>query len=130
MHMKILNDEIKDVIAKSELMTIVSAGVDGPHVAATWGSFVAELDAGDGETLLIPAGGFQQTEKNLRTDARVTLMVASKLVAGKNGMGTGYRLSGTAQLETEGAWFDLVKAKFAWARAALVVKVIRAEQLL
>lgn len=128
--MKTLTDEIKDVIARSEFVTVVSAGVDGPHVTATWGSYVTELDAGDGETLLIPAGGYRQTEKNLRTDARVTLMAASKQVAGKNGMGTGYRLSGTAQLETEGAWFDLVKAKFAWARAALVVKVIKVEQLL
>ena len=128
--MKTLTKEIKDVIAKSELVTIVTAGADGPHVVATWGAFVAELEAGDGETLLIPAGGYKQTEHNLAVDGRVTLMAGSKQAPGKNGMGTGYRLSGTARMEAEGALFEKVKAKFPWARGALVVRVKKAEQLL
>lgn len=128
--MSTLTKEIKEVIAKSELVTIVTMGADGPHVVATWGAFVAELDAGDGETLLIPAGGYQQTEQNLAADARVTLVAGSKQAPGKNGMGTGYRLSGTGRMETEGTLFEKVKAKFPWARAALVVTVKKAEQLL
>ena len=44
--------------------------------------------------------------------------------------GTGYRLTGRAALETEGAFFDQTKAKFPWARGALVIRVEKAEQLL
>jgi hypothetical protein len=128
--MKPLTDEIKDVISKSELVTLVTAGSDGPHVIATWGSYIASLDVNDGETLLIPAGGFKQTELNLKQDDRVILMIGSRQSPGKRGMGTGYRLSGRAHLETEGSWYELVKSKFSWARAALVVKVEKTEQLI
>jgi len=129
-NMNTLTKEIKNVIAQSEIVTIVTAGADGPHVVATWGGFVADLDAGDNKTLLIPAGGYKQTEKNLQVDGRVTLVVGSKQAPGKNGMGTGYRLSGTGRIETEDDLFDKVKTKFPWARGALVVTVEKAEQLL
>ena len=111
-------------------MTIVTAGTDGPHVVATWGAFVADLDVDDGKTLLIPAGGYKQTEQNLQADARITLVVGSKQAPGKNGMGTGYRLSGTTRMETEGTLFERVKEQFGWARGTLVVTVEKAEQLL
>jgi len=45
-------------------------------------------------------------------------------------MGTGYRLSGRAEIITEGEFMDLTKSKFPWARAALVITVEKAEQLL
>ncbi len=128
--MNTLTKEIKDVIAQSELVTIVTAGADGPHVVATWGAFVAKLDPGDGETLLIPAGGYKQTEQNLQTDARVTLMAGSKQAPGKNGMGTGYRLSGRGRIETNGEFFEMTKEKFPWARGALVIKIEKTEQLI
>ena len=45
-------------------------------------------------------------------------------------MGTGYRLNGIGHVVYEGALFEQVKSKFVWARAALVIEVQEAEQLL
>ena len=129
--MNTLTKEIKDVIAKSEMVMIATRGKDGPHLVATWGEFVANLDVDDGKTLLAPAGGYKQTEKNLLEDDLVVVMVGSKQAPGKSGnMGTGYRISGRGRVDYEGKLFDLVKEKYAWARAALVIEVEEAEQLL
>ena len=129
--MKIITNEIKDVIAKSEIVLIATRGKDGPHLVATWGEFVASLDMDDGKTLLVPAGGYKKTEKNLKEDDMVVLMVGSKKAPGKRGgMGTGYRLNGHGRVVYEGALFEQVKAKYEWARAALVIEVDEAEQLL
>jgi hypothetical protein len=45
-------------------------------------------------------------------------------------MGTGYRLSGRGEIVTEGKFMDLTKSKYPWARAALVITVEKAEQLM
>ena len=129
--MKTLTTEIKDVISKSEMVLIATRGKDGPHLVATWGEFVASLDVDDGKTLLVPAGGYKQTEKNLAEDDMVVVMVGSKQAPGKSGnMGTGYRLNGRGKIVSEGAFFEQVKAKYAWARAALVIEVDEADQLM
>ena len=129
--MKTLTKEIKDVIKKSEIVLIATRGSDGPHLVATWGEFVAGLDVDDGKTLLVPAGGYKQTEKNLKEDDMVVVMVGSKQAPGKSGgMGTGYRLNGHGRVVYEGALFDQVKAKYEWVRAALVIEVDEADQLL
>jgi len=128
--MKTLTEEILDVISKSEVVTIATAGPDGPHLVATWGDFIAQLDTGDGKTLLIPAGGYKTTETNLGKDNRVALIAGSKQVPGKSGSGGGFRLTGTGRIESNGKWKDMVAEKFPWARAAFVIEVEGAEQLL
>ena len=128
--MKTLTKEILDVISKSEMVTIATAGPNGPHLVATWGDFIAQLAVGDGKTLLIPAGTYKQTEANLEKDSRVALIAGSKQVPGKGGSGTGYRLTGIGRIESDGRWKDMVAEKFPWARAAFVIEVDGAEQLL
>lgn len=128
--MDTINKVVKKVIENSEIVTIASSGEDGPHLVATWGDFVKKLDINDGKTILIPAGGYSQTEKNLEKNDHVELLVGSKKVEGKNGMGTGYRLSGHAKIVSTGKMMDLTKSKFPWARAALVITIEKAEQLL
>lgn len=128
--MAILTEDIINVLKKSEIITIATAGETGPHLVATWGDYVAKLLPDDGVTILIPAGGYKQTEKNLARNDRVVLMAGSKEAPGKNGMGTGYRLTGRGKMVTDGKWKDLVAAQFAWARAAFVIEVESAEQLL
>ena len=88
------------------------------------------LDINDGKTIVSPAGGYSQTEKNLKENDRVELLVGSKQVQGKSGMGTGYRLSGRAKIVTDGKLMELTKSKYSWARGALVIEVDKAEQLL
>ena len=128
--MNILDTNVKQVIENSELVTIATIGEDGPHLVATWGAFVKSLDINDGKTILIPAGGYIQTEKNLEVNDRVELMVGTKQVQGKNGMGTGYRLSGRGKIVTEGDFMNLTKSKYPWARAAFVITVETAQQLM
>lgn len=128
--MDIINSIVKNVIENTEIVTIATNGEQGPHLVATWGDFVNSLYISDGKTILIPAGGYSLTEKNLKEDDRVELLMGSKKVQGKNGLGTGYRLSGHARIVIEGKYFDLVKSNFPWARAALIIEVEKAEQLL
>lgn len=128
--MDTLNDSVKKVIENSEIITIATNGKKGLHLVATWSEYVKSLDVNDGKTIVIPAGGYIQTEKNLKENDRVELLVGSKKVQGKRGMGTGYRLNGHAEMITKGALMDVVKSKFPWARAALVIKVDDAKQLL
>ncbi len=128
--MNILNATIKDVIEKTEVVAIATYGENGPHLVATWGDFIKSLDINDGKTIIIPVGGYHQTEKNLNDDNRIELLVGSKQVQGKNGPGTGYRLVGRAEITASGKFAELTKAKFPWARGALVIQVEKADQLL
>lgn len=128
--MNILNATIKDVIEKTEVVAIATYGENGPHLVATWGDFINSLDINDGKTIIIPVGGYHQTEKNLNDDNRIELLVGSKQVQGKNGPGTGYRLIGRAEIIVSGEFAELTKAKFPWARGALVIEVEKADQLL
>ena len=120
-----IDDAIRDVIDKCEWVAIATAGPDGPHLAATWGDYIRALGV-ESDRLLIPAGGLRQTEANLEANPRIELLLASRQVQRAQGAGQGCVLSGTARLEAAGPDFDKVKARFPWARAALVVTVERA----
>ncbi len=112
----------KELIEQSEWVAIATAGVDGPHLVATWGDYVRDLGIEE-DKVLIPAGRFNKTEENLKRDNRVELLFASRKVQGTRGSGQGCCVSGTAALEYKGPAMDKVKARFPWARAALVITV-------
>ena len=130
MFMKIITDAINEVIEKAELVTMGTYRENGLHMVATWAEYVRSLDIDDGKTLIVPVGGYHQTENNLAKDDRIELVIGSKQVQGKRGLGTGYRLSGRAKIITSGKLAELAKSKYPWARAALVIEVENAEQLL
>jgi hypothetical protein len=46
------------------------------------------------------------------------------------GPGTGFLIKGTAEIAAAGADFDMIKAKFSWARAVLAVTITSATQTL
>ncbi|MGE5578118.1 MAG: pyridoxamine 5'-phosphate oxidase family protein [Syntrophothermus sp.] len=118
--------KVKDVLSKEAPAAIVTKGNGEPHVVGTWNSYIQLVND---ETLLIPAGGMQDTEKNLKNDPDVLMLVGSREVPGKSGAGAGYRLSGHGSFETQGPNFEKVKSMHPWARAALVVDVTNYEQL-
>jgi hypothetical protein len=128
--MIILTAAVKDVIEKTEVVAIATYGQNGPHLVATWGDFIRSLDIKDGKTIIIPVGGYHQTERNLKDDNRIELLVGSKQAQGKNGSGTGYRLVGRAKIIASGKLAELAKSKFPWARGALVIEVEKVDQLL
>ena len=129
-YMNILTSTVKDVIEKSELVAIATNGENGPHLVATWCEFIRSLDIKDGKTIIIPVGGYHQTERNLKDDNRIELLVGSKQVQGKNGPGTGYRLVGRGKIIASGKLAEFTRSKFPWARGALVIEVEKVEQLL
>ena len=111
-----------EVCQATEFIAIVTSGEDGPHLVGNWGDYMRVLGI-QKDTLLFPVGYYQQTEQNLRKNNRVQLLVASKKVQGTHGPGQGCLISGTAEILASGPEVDAVKAKFVWARGAMLVHV-------
>jgi hypothetical protein len=120
-------EKLLEVLKHDGVVAIVTMGADGPHMVNTWNSYIRFTDDG---RMLIPAGYMHKTESNLATNKNVLATMGSSKVAGKNGPGTGFLVKGTADFLAEGPEFDKVKARFSWARAALVISILSAEQTL
>lgn len=121
------SEKLLAVMKHPGVVAIATQGEDGPHLVNTWNSYLQVPREG---CLLVPAGYMHQTEANLARDNRVLLTIGSHEVAGKMGPGTGFLLKGTAAFVSSGPDFDIIKAKYAWARGALVVTVESATQTL
>lgn len=120
--MESIEGNCREVCEAAEFMAIVTAGDDGPHLVGNWGDYMRALGIED-KRIVLPAGRYHQTERNLRKNNRVQVMVASKKVQGSRTPGQGYVISGTASVVGAGEVYDRVKARFAWARGALVIDV-------
>jgi hypothetical protein len=112
----------RDVCEATEFVTIVTMGDDGPHVVGNWGDYMRGLGIKE-NMIVFPAGRYQQTEKNLRRNNRIQLLVASKKVQGARSPGQGCLIVGTGEILNSGDIVDAVKAKFPWARGAMVIHV-------
>jgi hypothetical protein len=112
----------RDVCEATEFVTIVTTGDEGPHVVGNWGDYMRVLGIKE-NVIVFPAGRYQQTEKNLRRDNRIQLLVASKKVQGTRSPGQGCLIVGTGEILSSGEIVDAVKAKFPWARGAMVIHV-------
>lgn len=120
-------EKLREVLKQDGVVAIATLGADGPHMVNTWNSYIRITDDG---RLLIPAGYYNKTEANVSTNDNVLITLGSSKVAGKNGPGTGFLIKGKANFSTEGPEFDRVKARFSWARAALIITILSAEQTL
>ena len=120
-------EKLLEVMKHDGVVAIATLGPDGPHMVNTWNSYIKITNDG---RLLIPAGYMQVTEANIATNNKVLITLGSSKVAGKNGPGTGFLIKGTAAFITSGPDFDTIKAKFAWARAALAITILSATQTL
>jgi len=112
----------RDVCEATEFVAIVTMGDDGPHVVGNWGDYMRVLGIKD-NMIVFPAGRYQQTEKNLRKNNRVQLLVASKKVQGTRSPGQGCLIVGTGEILSSGDVANAVKAKFPWARGAMVIHI-------
>jgi hypothetical protein len=115
-------DRLKAAIGGEGSAAFVTQGPDGPHLVATWNSYLELI--GD-DTLVFPAGGYRKTEENLRRGSPVQM-----IVGGHVPQGIGFRLIGRAALETGTPNHERVKRRFPWARAAVVLRVDSVEQVL
>lgn len=116
------SEVLLDLLATTEFVAIITSGVDGPHVVGTWGEYVRTLNP-TADSIVLPAGGYRQTEANLAEDPRIQLLIASRQVQGSRGPGQGCVIDGTAELVTQGPIVDEVKRRFPWARGAIVVAI-------
>ncbi len=121
-----LDGVIRDILDATEFLTIVTTGEQGPHVVANWGDYLRTLGT-DGDTIILPAGHYKETEENLRRNNKIQVMAASRRVQGSRAPGQGCLLSGRGEVVCSGPLADKVKAKFAWARGALVIHVEAAQ---
>jgi predicted pyridoxine 5'-phosphate oxidase superfamily flavin-nucleotide-binding protein len=112
----------RDLCETTEFVAIVTMGDDGPHVVGNWGDYMRVLGIKE-DTIIFPAGRYHQTEKNLRMNNRVQLLIASKKVQGTRSPGQGCLIVGTGEILSSGDVVNAVKAKFPWARGAMVIHV-------
>jgi predicted pyridoxine 5'-phosphate oxidase superfamily flavin-nucleotide-binding protein len=120
-------EKLQQVLAHEGVVAIATQGENGPHLVNTWNSYV-QLE-GDNK-VIIPVGYMHETEANLAKNPKILVTMGSREVEGSHGPGTGFLVEGTGTFETSGAYFDAVKARFAWARAALVVTASSIKQTL
>jgi hypothetical protein len=120
-------EKLLEVLKHDGVVAIGTMGPDGQHMVNTWNSYIRLTDDG---RLLIPAGYMNKTEANVSANDDVLVTLGSSKVAGKNGPGTGFLIRGKAAFEASGPEFEKVKARFAWARAALIITILSAEQTL
>lgn len=120
-------DSIKKILLYSVPVGIVTIGPDGSHLIGVWSSEITMIND---EILMIPVAGMNRTEENIRRGSDIKLLIASHDVPGSSGMGTGYRVIGTAEFHYSGSYYEQVKAQFDWARAALVVSIDAIDKLI
>ena len=100
-------EKLLEVLKQDGVVAIATLGEEGPHLVNTWNSYI-----------------------RITSDERLLITLGSSKVAGNMGPGTGFLVKGTAEIASAGADFDLIKAKFAWARAVLAVTIASATQTL
>jgi len=120
-------EKLREVLKEDGVVAIATLGEEGPHLVNTWNSYIRISSDG---RLLIPVGYMHRTEANIAFNNQVLLTLGSSKVAGNMGPGTGFLIKGSAVIADSGADFDLIKAKFAWARAVLAVTIASATQTL
>lgn len=116
---------VRAVLGAEGSATFVTNGADGPHLVATWQSYLEILDD---ETLAFPAGGYRATEANLKRDPSVQMVIADK--RSPAGPAIGFRLKGTAEVQSGQALHERLKAKYPWCRGVLVMHVKQVERIL
>ncbi|WP_303850200.1 pyridoxamine 5'-phosphate oxidase family protein [Seleniivibrio woodruffii] len=113
-----INETFREVLRNEGVVSVVTWGRGEANVVNTWNSYIVLTDDG---RLLVPAAGMTSTEADLAVNNKVKLTLGSKNVQGLFGMGTGFRVEGTAKLVSEGAEFEMMQAKYPFQRMTLEI---------
>lgn len=122
-----LTEKFLEVLRKEGVVSIVSWGVEEPHVVNTWNSYIQVTED---QRLLIPAAGMRRTQKNVEQNNKIKLTLGSKEIMGYQYPGTGFLVEGTARFLEEGEEFDSMKEKFSFLSRVLEITVSSAKQTL
>jgi len=121
-------EKFNDVLKNEGVVSIVSWGVDEPHIVNTWNSYIVVTSD---ERILIPAYAMRRTEKNVNQNNRVKVSLGSKEVLGyKDYQGTGFIVEGTAKYLESGSDFDMMKEKFSFLTRVLEITATSSKQML
>jgi len=123
-----LSEKFLEVLKNEGVVSIVSWGIDEPHIVNTWNSYLVVTSD---ERILIPAYAMRRTEKNTNQNSKVKISLGSKEVLGyKDYQGTGFVIEGTARFIESGSEFDMMKEKFSFLTRVLEITVASAKQML
>ena len=123
-----LTEKFFDVLKNEGVVSIVSWGVDEPHIVNTWNSYLVVTPD---ERILIPAYAMRKTEKNVNQNNKIKMAFGSREVLGyKDYQGTGFVVEGTAKYLESGSDFDMMKEKFSFLTRVLEITVTSAKQTL
>lgn len=123
-----LTENFYEVLKNEGVVSIVSWGIDEPHIVNTWNSYLVVTPD---ERILIPAYAMRRTEKNVDLNNKVKLALGSREVLGYNDyQGTGFVVEGTAKYIESGSDFDMMKEKFSFLTRVLEITVTAAKQML
>lgn len=123
-----LTENFYEVLKNEGVVSIVSRGIDEPHIVNTWNSYLVVTSD---ERILIPAYAMRRTEKNVSLNSKVKLALGSREVLGYNDyQGTGFVVEGTANYIESGSEFDMMKEKFSFLTRVLEISVTSAKQML
>ena len=123
-----LSEKFLEVLKNEGVVSIVSWGIDEPHIVNTWNSYLVVTSD---ERILIPAYAMRRTEKNTNQNSTVKISLGSKEVLGfKDYQGTGFVVEGTARFIESGSEFDMMKEKFSFLTRVLEITVASAKQML
>ena len=123
-----LTEKFYDVLKNEGVVSIVSWGIDEPHIVNTWNSYIVVTSD---ERILIPAAGMVKTEKNVTENSKIKMALGSREVLGfKDYQGTGFVIEGTAKYLKSGLEFDMMKEKFSFLTRVLEITVTSAKQML
>ncbi|OQA20873.1 MAG: FMN-binding protein [Actinobacteria bacterium ADurb.Bin346] len=123
-----LPEKFFEVLKNEGVVTIVTWGLDEPHIANTWNSYLVVTPD---NRILIPAYAMRKTEKNTIQNNRVKIALGSRNVLGfKDYQGTGFVIEGTAKFFESGPDYDMMKEKFSFLTRVLEITVTSAKQML
>ena len=123
-----LPEKFFEVLKNEGVVTIVTWGLDEPHIANTWNSYLVVTPD---NRILIPAHAMRKTEKNTIQNNRVKIALGSRNVLGfKDYQGTGFVIEGTAKFFESGPDYDMMKEKFSFLTRVLEITVTSAKQML
>jgi len=123
-----LSEKFFEVLKNEGVVSIVTWGVDEPHIVNTWNSYLVVTPD---ERILIPAYAMRRTEKNLRQNNKLKLALGSRNVLGyKDYQGTGFVVEGTGKYLESGPEYEMMKERFSFLTRVLEVTATSAKQML
>lgn len=114
--------ELRAALAQEGPAAFVTQGSGGPHLVATWNSYILVLDE---RTIAFPAGGYRVTEENVRGGSGVQMILGAK-----DPKSVGFRLTGQAEFQVDTPVHAQLAASFPWCRAAVLLHVAQVEKVL